>query len=104
MWIKAVLWTIEQDAIRAARQMIDKKETAAHIKSGKKGPAISDSQTIQVTWAGPERAKDGTPQIKGTGKGGVEAIPGMTWTPKRAPDAEKMRAMMRSVGVEVDPA
>jgi hypothetical protein len=58
-------------------------------------------QNIQVTWATPEQSERGGPPIKGTGRG-VEPVPGMTWTPKRAPDAEAMRERMRSIGVDVE--
>lgn len=69
-WIKAVVWTIEQNAIKAAR-----KRNLANPNS-KSNPASAESQPPTT----------------------------LSWTPKRAPDAEKMRAMMKSVGVDVEPA
>ncbi|KAJ9115522.1 hypothetical protein QFC22_005283 [Naganishia vaughanmartiniae] len=79
-WIKAVIWTIEQHAIRAARAQMEAKG-------------------VTVATSGTENGKD-----SGSGEFGKNKAAAATWTPKATPDGAKMRAMMRTVGIDVAPA
>ncbi|GHJ83728.1 hypothetical protein NliqN6_0130 [Naganishia liquefaciens] len=80
-WIKAVIWTIEQHAIRAARAQMEAKGVSGKTTEMEQAPASSANQMPKA--------------------GGMGAT---TWTPKATPDGERMRAMMRTVGIDVAPA
>ena len=79
-WIKAVIWTIEQHAIRAARAQMEAKGISGGKTETDQAPASSTN----------------LPKAGGLGTA--------TWTPKATPDGERMRAMMRTVGIDVAPA
>lgn len=83
-WIKAVIWTIEQHAIRAARAQMEAKGVNSVAGAGKT-----------------EMLETQTPTSVPKGGGSMGSA---TWTPKATPDGERMRAMMRTVGIDVAPA
>ncbi|KAJ9094751.1 hypothetical protein QFC21_005909 [Naganishia friedmannii] len=79
-WIKAVIWTIEQHAIRAARAQMEAK-----------GVTVATDA-------------DDAKSIDRSAESGKSRATAATWTPKATPDGAKMRAMMRTVGIDVAPA
>ena len=106
-WIKSVVWSIEQDAIRAGRAAAVSKSNSNKKNKGGNKKAQDDParNPIQITWNLPEQPGIKNEQTKGSGKGQQNAgVTTITYTPTPAPDAEQLRARLRSVGVEVGPA
>ena len=101
-WIKTCLWSIEQDAIRTAKQTAAAQTKSNKKNSGGKGKAESEvPRDIQITWALPDLA-----HTNGVSKDSSGDVPmtNVTWTPRPAPDAEQMRARLKSIGIDVPPA
>jgi hypothetical protein len=101
-WIKAVIWTIEQHAIRAARAQMEAKGVVS----------VAPAAAAAVVGGGGGCGSGGRDSKPVSGSGGGDfgkgrasaAAAAATWTPKATPDGAKMRAMMRTVGIDVAPA